>query len=379
MKQKLAILFLLPGLAMAQPTVATAAKRGEFGRLADGTRIEAVELSNSNGVLVRIITLGATVQSLVVPDRQGRTADVVLGYATAAEYLQQPQYLGATVGRYANRIGNARFTLDGAQYELEANDGRNHLHGGIRGFDKVVWNIEDVAEKPRARVALRYLSPDGENGYPGALDVRATYALNEKNELTVEYEATTDKPTIANITNHSYFNLAGEGSGSDIMNHRLALAADRFTPVDETLIPTGELRDVAGTAFDFLESTAVGSRIHDSDDEQLHFGNGYDHNFVIAGEAGALRLAARLEDPDSGRVMELLTTAPGLQFYSGNFLNDATGKSGRPYRPNDALCLEPQIFPDAPNKPQFPGARLDPGDTYKHKILFRFSTENRDD
>jgi len=381
MTHKLTLPFLLIGLAMAHSTTAAAvAKRSEFGQLADGTKIEAIELSNTNGVKVRIITLGATVQSIVVPDRRGQSADIVLGYATAAEYLEHPQYFGATVGRYANRIAKAHFTLDGKNYELEANNGQNHLHGGVRGFDKVVWEIEDTSDEPKARVVLSYVSPDGEGGYPGNLMARATYSLNDQNELTVEYSATTDSPTIINMTNHSYFNLAGEGGDTDITGHRLMLAADQFTPVDETLIPIGELRDVAGTALDFRESRAVGDRIDDTNDEQMRFGHGYDHNFVVTGEVGTLRLAARLEDPGSGRVMELLTTAPGLQFYSGNFLNNAIpGKSGRDYRPNDALCLEPQVFPDAPNKPQFPSARLDPDDTYTHTILFRFSTGSRND
>jgi len=372
--------FLLGSLLPGSMALAASATRSDFGQLADGTRIESVELSNGNGLSARVITLGATLQSLVVPGRDGTGADIVLGYSTAAAYLDQPQYFGSTVGRFANRIANGRFELDGTEYELEINDGQNHLHGGLLGFDKVVWNIELTTEGPTASVVLTYRSPDGEGGYPGTLDVRATYRLDDNNDLTIEYAATTDSPTVVNITNHSYFNLAGEDGATDIMSHKLTMAAEQYTPADATLIPTGELRDVAGTPFDFREPQVIGRNIRDGSDEQILIGRGYDHNFVISGEPGDLRLGARLEDPVSGRVMELLTTAPGVQFYSGNFLNGSvTGKSGRVYRQGDALCLEPQVFPDAPNKPAFPTARLDPGDTYTNTMVLRFSTENSDD
>lgn len=346
-----------------------------FGKLDDGTRVEAVELSNAHGVTARIIALGASIQSLSVPDRDGKSADIVLGYASAAEYLANPQYFGATVGRYANRIAEGRFTLDGQRFELEPNDGSNHLHGGLQGLDKVVWQIESVTGGSPARVLLTHVSPDGAGGYPGRLDISAVYSLNDRNELTVEYRATTDKPTIVNITNHSYFNLTGESGNVDVMDHRLTLFADRYTPVDAALIPTGERRDVTGTAFDFRTPQAIGRRIRDGRDAQIRFGRGYDHNFVLEDTAGTLRAAARIEDPQSGRIMELLATAPGVQFYSGNFLDGTTvGKSGRVYRQGDALCLEPQVFPDSPNHPGFPAARLDPGETYVNTMVYRFST-----
>lgn len=360
-----------PALALAQ----VAAKRAEFGALADGTRVPAVELTNTRGVSVRIIALGAAIQSLRVPDRSGTAVDIVLGHSSAAEYLAKPQYFGATVGRYANRIAGGKFSLDGKQYTLETNDGRNHLHGGVRGFDKVVWKIESIAAGPVAKAVLTYVSPDGEGGYPGTLQVTATYSLNERNELLVEYRARTDKPTIVNITNHSYFNLAGEGGNSDVMGHHLTLFADHYTPVDETLIPSGGRHAVKNTPFDFRQPRAIGERIRDGSNPQLRIGRGYDHNYVVNGAPGTLRPAARLYDPKSGRVLELLATAPGVQFYSGNFL-DATsiGKSGRIYRQGDGLCLEPQVFPDTPNRPQFPSARLDPGKEYLNAMMFRFAT-----
>lgn len=349
------------------------ARRAEFGTLADGRRVESVELVNANGMSVRILALGGVVQQLLVPDRNGKSADVVLGYATAQQYLDQPQYLGATVGRYANRIAAGKFTLDGKHYQLETNDGPNHLHGGKRGFDKVLWKVESVSGSP-ARAVLTYTSPDGEGGYPGTLQVTATYTLGDANELAIEYRATTDQPTIANITNHCYFNLAGEATPVDVFGHRLTLFASRYTPVNETLIPTGELRPVAGTSFDFREPQTIGARIRDGRDDQLRIGRGYDHNYVIDGTAGQLRPAARVEDPQSGRVLELFASAPGVQFYSGNFL-DATsvGKSRRVYRQGDGFCLEPQAFPDSPNRGDFPSARLNPGQTYVNSLLLRFS------
>jgi len=350
----------------------------DFGELKDGTSMEAIELPNSRGAGATIITLGATLQSLSVPDRNGKSEDIVLGYATADEYLENPQYFGATVGRYANRIARGQFTLDGKQYTLPTNQGPNHLHGGPQGLDKMLWTVESVSSGSPASVTLSHSSPDGEAGYPGTLDVTATYTLNDKNELSVEYRASTDKPTIVNITNHAYFNLAGEAGRFDVMDHRLTLLADRYTPVDETLIPTGELREVAGTAFDFRDGEPIGLRIRDGGDEQICFGRGYDHNFVVNGAAGTLRPAARVEDPQSGRIMEVMVTAPGVQFYSGNFLDGTTvGKNGRVYRQGDAFCLEPQVFPDSPNKPRFPSARLNPGDTYVNRMVFRFSTDGR--
>jgi aldose 1-epimerase len=361
--------FGLPSLAVA----AVEAKRVNFGTLQDGARVEAAELSNSAGMSVRIIALGAAIQSLDVPDRGGVRKDVVLGYDSPREYVAKPQYFGATVGRFANRIARGKFALDGREYTLETNDGPNHLHGGVQGLDKVLWNIDEVRSGPLGRVVLRHVSPDGAGGYPGTLTVTATYSLSERNELAVEYSARTDKPTIVNITNHAYFNLAGKG---DVLGHRLKLYADSYTPVDATLIPTGERRSVAGTPFDFRQPRAIGELIRDGHDEQLRFGRGYDHNFVLSGEPSpqGMRLAAWLEDPASGRVLEVFASAPGLQFYSGNFLDGTVvGKGGRIYRQGDALCLEPQLFPDAPNHADFPSARVDPGREYVNRMVFRFS------
>jgi aldose 1-epimerase len=377
---------ILVGLLMTSGVIHTAmgaeAKRSEFGTLSDGRAVDAVELSNATGMSARVITLGATLQALSVPDAQGKSADVVLGYRTAAEYLTKPQFFGVTVGRYANRIARGKFTLEGKTYTLPVNDSPNHLHGGSKGFDKALWTLDSVKSGGQrgapASVVMSYTSPDGEEGYPGNLKMTATYSLNDKNELAIDYQATTDKPTVLNITNHTYFNLAGEASNQDILDHQLMLAADAFTPVDSTLIPTGDKKPVAGTPFDFRKPTRIGDGIRDGRDEQLRFGRGYDHNFVVNGAPGTLRVAARLEEPTSARVLELLTTAPGLQFYSGNFLDGTSvGKSGHIYRQGDALCLEPQAFPDSPNQPRFPSTRLDPGDTYRHSIVLRFSIVNK--
>jgi aldose 1-epimerase len=364
---------VLFALFLASAAADAGAKRTAFGQLADGSRVEAVELSNSRGMTARIITLGATLQSLVVPDRNGKQADVVLGYSSAAEYIANPQFFGVTVGRYANRIAGAQFTLDGRRYKLETNDGANHLHGGSKGFDKAIWRIESVKDASPAQVVLSHVSPDGDSGYPGTLKLTATYSLSDANDLTVEYKATTDKPTIVSLTNHSYFNLAGEASGAHVLDHRLTLYADHYTPVDRTLIPTGELRKVDGTPFDFRKPRPLGERIRDAREEQIRLGRGYDHNFVINGAAGTVRPAARVEDPQSGRVMELLTSAPAVQLYSANHLNGTvTGKGGVLYRQSDSFCLEPQAFPDAPNQPKFPSARLNPGETYSNTIVYRF-------
>ena len=371
---KTAQMLLCSALACAAlPAHAVESSRMDFGRLTDGTSVEVVELSNSRGVTAYIMTLGAALQSLSVPDRYGKSADVVLGHATPAEYLAKRQYFGATVGRFANRIRGGQFTLDGKHYTLETNDGPNHLHGGLRGLDNVVWKLDSVSNGKVASVVMSYTSPAGAGGYPGTVNVTATYSLNDANELSVTYQATTDQPTVINISNHSYFNLAGEAGQEDILAHRLTLLADAYTPVDATLIPTGERRNVAGTPFDFRQPMPIGSRVRDGRDEQIRIGRGYDHNYVLRGEAGILRLAARLEHPGSGRVLEILTTAPGIQFYSGNFLDGTTvGKSGRIYRQGDGLCLEPQVFPDAPNRPDFPSARLNPTETYSNTVVFRF-------
>jgi aldose 1-epimerase len=312
----------------------------------------------------------------MLPDRQGRVADVALGYATLDGYLTKPEYFGATVGRVANRIARGRFTLDGKTYEVPANNGPNALHGGPRGFDRQNWRITAVRGGPSPAVTLTLASPDGDQGFPGAVTTTATYTLNDR-ELAVEYRATTDRPTVVALSNHAYWNLAGEGAPQGAMGHRLTIPAEHFTPVDETLIPTGEMRAVAGTPFDFRVATVVGARVRDSD-AQLRIGRGYDHNWVIdrsGRPSAAVRLVARLEDPDSGRVLEVLSDQPGLQFYSGNFLDSTVlGKSGRYYRQGDTIVLEPQQFPDTVNRPAFGSVRLDPGREYRNRIVFRFPT-----
>ncbi|HEU4617322.1 MAG TPA: aldose epimerase family protein, partial [Gammaproteobacteria bacterium] len=326
-------------------------------------------------ISARIISYGATLQSLFLPDKTGHLADVVLGYDDLAGYVAKPQYFGATVGRYANRIAGARFMLDGKTYSLAANDGPNALHGGIKGFDKAVWTVAEVKSGAAASVRLTYTSRDGEEGYPGTLKVSVTYSLDDSRTLTTSYEATTDAPTIVNLTNHSIFNLAGVPAARSILDHRLMVNADAYTPVDAALIPTGELRAVAGTPFDFRQPTAIGARIRDATDPQIVLGRGYDHNFVLRGGVTATpKLAARVEDPISGRVVELYTTEPGVQVYTGNFLDGTTaGKAHVVYRQGDGLALEPQKFPDSPNHPAFPSARLDPGQTYRQVSYYRFS------
>jgi aldose 1-epimerase len=311
-----------------------------------------------------------------VPDRDGRAADVTLGYADMAGYIKAPNYFGATVGRYANRIRAGRFTLDGKAYRLAVNNNSNALHGGVKGFDKRLWKVIEVAGGPTAHVTLGYTSADGEEGYPGTLKLTATYSLNEQNELTLEYKATTDKPTIVNVTNHSFWNLAGEDAGRPVYDSLLTIPAETTTPVDSSLIPTGAFRPVAGTPLDFRQPTAIGTRIRDGRDDQIVYGQGYDENYVIARDIAATpRLLARLEEPSTGRVLEILSNQPGVQLYTGNFLDGtAIGKSHHAYRQGDGIALEPQVFPDTPNRPEFGSARLDPGQTYRNIILYRFST-----
>ncbi|HUO22115.1 MAG TPA: aldose epimerase family protein [Caulobacteraceae bacterium] len=362
-------------LAAATPVRAAEARQEVFGQL-DGRPVGAVVLTNKAGMKARIIAYGAAIQELDVPDRDGRPADVVLSYPDMTGFLKKPQYFGATAGRYANRIAKGAFILDGQRYTLAINDGENTLHGGKRGFDKVLWSISDVKSGAEASATFNYVSPDGEEGYPGALTVAVTFTLDEHNALSISYRATTTKPTVVNLTNHSYFNLSGAASGRDVLGERLTIAADRYTPVDAGLIPTGELRPVAGTAFDFRTPHAIGSRLHDGAEPQLLIARGYDHNFVLNdGGAAKPKLAMRLEDPASGRVLELLTTEPGLQIYTGNFLDGTVaGKDGYIYRQSDSICLEPQHFPDSPNQPAFPSTRLDPGQTYRQVSVFRFTT-----
>jgi len=365
-----ALLLLVSGAGAAEVS------RTEFGRLPDGRAVEAVTLTNDAGMTVRIISLGAAIQSVVVLDRDGRPADVALGYPTLEGYLTKPEYFGVTVGRVANRVAGARFILDGVTYPVSQNDGENALHGGAHGFDKALWEIVSVNDGPVAGVTLRYVSPDGDQGYPGTLTATATYSLNDSNELSVEYGATTDEPTVVNLSNHGYWNMAGEGASAGAMGNLLTIPAEEYTPTDAAAIPTGEFRLVEGTVFDFRSPTPVGERVRDAADEQIGFGRGYDHNWVISRRpVEDIRTVAVLEDPVSGRAMEVLSDQPGLQFYSGNFLNGTVvGKAGHLYRQGDAVVLEPQAFPDTPNRPEFGSVRLDPGQRYRNRILFRFVT-----
>jgi aldose 1-epimerase len=343
-----------------------------FGKTAAGTEVDRYTLRNGHGMQVSIATYGGIVTRLITPDRNGRPGDVVLGYDTLDGYLKASPYFGALIGRYGNRIASGKFGLNGVTYSLAKNNGPNSLHGGAIGFDKVVWRVAGAEETARgARLTLKYLSRDGEEGYPGNLDVTAVYTLTNDNALQVEFAATTDKPTVVNLTQHSYFNLRGSG---DVLGHVVHINATSFTPVDDTLIPTGELRAVAGTPFDFRVPTAIGARVN-SQDQQLRFAGGYDHNWVIDKAAGALGLHATVYEPESGRVLEVSSTSPGLQFYGGNFLDGSvTGKGGHVYAYRGGFCMEPQHFPDSPNKPQFPSTVLEPGRTYSNTIVYRFST-----
>ena len=345
-----------------------------FGTTEDGHAAQLYTLTNAQGMRVAITNYGGIVTSLWVPDRDGSLGDVVLGYDRLEGYLEASPYFGAIVGRYGNRIANGRFTLDDVEYSLAVNNGANHLHGGIIGFDKVVWDAAPFVGQDEVGLRLSYTSVDGEEGYPGNLNVTVTYALTNANELRVDYLTATDQATVANLTHHGYFNLAGHDSG-DILGHELVLDADRFTPVDESLIPTGELRDVTGTPMDFRTPFAIGERI-DDEYEQIGFGAGYDHNWVLNGAAGTLRLAARVNEPTTGRVMEVLTTEPGVQFYTGNFLDGSNiGKGGVTYALRNGFCLETQHFPDSPNQPEFPSTVLRPGQSYQSTTVFRFYTQ----
>jgi len=349
--------------------------RESFGTM-EGAPVDLYTLRNAQGMEARITNYGGIVISLKVPDRTGQFGDVVLGFDTLADYLspayaKSNPYFGALIGRYGNRIGGARFRLAGQEYKLAANNGPNHLHGGVKGYDKVLWEARP-REGEEPALELHYLSKDGEEGYPGNLDITAVYTLTRDNGLKVDFTATTDKETVVNLTPHSYFNLAGHG---DILGHEVMIRSARTTPVDSGLIPTGELRPVQGTPFDFNTPTAIGARI-EQNDQQLKFGKGYDHNWVIDKPAGELGLMARVQEPTTGRVLEVLSTEPALQFYSGNFLDGTLkGKGGWVYQFRNGFCMEPQHYPDSPNKPEFPSTSLKPGETYRNTIIYRFSTK----
>lgn len=362
---------------LASATMASAElkiEKAPFGEV-EGQPVDLYTLTNANGLVMTVTNYGGIVVSLTVPDKAGNMSDIVLGFSNVADYVKNSPYYGCIVGRYGNRIGKAKFSLDGQEYALAANNGENSLHGGVKGFDKVIWAAKEVKTDNAVGVELKYLSKDMEEGFPGNLDATVTYWLTNDNEFKIEYAATTDKPTVVNLTHHSYFNLAGEGSG-DILGHELTINADTYTPVDQGLIPTGKLEPVEGTPMDFRTATAVGARI-DADFEQLKFGKGYDHNWVLNRKsAGDMELAATVFEPKSGRVMEVLTTEPGLQFYAGNFLDDSrTGKSGKVNGFRTGLCLETQHYPDSPNKPDFPTVVLKPGETYKTSTIYKFSTK----
>ncbi len=363
--------------AASAPALAAEASRSPAGQLADGTAIETITLSNGHGVSAKILTYGATLQSLSGPDKQGKVADVLLGYDDLAGYVDHPNYYGVTVGRYANRIAGGKFTLDGKSYQLPLNDKVNSLHGGGKGFDKQAWKVVSLKSGPTAMLVLSHVSPDGDSGYPGKLDVTVTYTLDEQGNLGIVFDAKTDKPTIVNMTNHAIFNLAGEGSPGGALDHLLTIPAKAYTPVDANLIPTGELKPVAGGVFDFQAPRRVADGIRDGRDPQIVAGRGYDHNFAL--DKGATRtpaLAARLEDPASGRVLEVLSTEPGVQFYTGNFLDGTlVGKGGHLYRMGDGIALEPQKFPDTPNQPAFGSARVDPGKPYHHAMVYRLTVK----
>jgi aldose 1-epimerase len=353
--------------------------KADFGRTPDGTPVEIYTLRNSKGMEADIITYGGIVTSLKTPDKNGNFADVVLGFDnldgyTKDAYLKNCPYFGALIGRYGNRIAFGKFSLDGTQYTLPINNAPNTLHGGLKGFDKVVWSVEDAKVGEHGpKLELTYLSKDGEEGFPGNLTVHATYTVTEDDALQIKFKATTDKDTVVNLTHHSYFNLAG---GGDVLGHVVTINADKFTPVDGGLIPTGELRPVAGTPLDFRTPTPIGAHIAETNYEQIKLGNGYDHNFVLNKKSNELSLAARVHEPATGRTLEVWTTEPATQFYTANFLDGSfTGKGGWNYKFRNAFCFEPQHFPDSPNHPAFPTSELKPGETYQSTIIYKFSAE----
>ena len=363
------LFFLL--LSTALLTHAQSVTKESFGKTAEGENVDLYTLTNVHGVEAKITNYGGIVVSMKVPDRSGIMDDVMLGFNDLDSYLKGHPYFGAIIGRYGNRIAKGRFTLNGVEYKLAVNNGENHLHGGIKAFDKVVWTGRERKTKAGPAVVLTYLSKDGEEGYPGNLSVTVVYTLTNNNELKMDYSATTDKDTVVNLTNHAYFNLAGEGNG-DILTHRVMINGTRFVPTDAGSIPTGELRRVTGTPFDFLKLTAIGARIN-NDEEQLKLGNGYDHTWVIRGRPGTMRLAAQAYEPTTGRWLDVFTTEPGMQFYTGNFLDGTlTGKAGKLYPRRSGFCFETQHYPDSPNHPAFPTTTLKKGATYKSTTIYRF-------
>jgi aldose 1-epimerase len=371
-----AILMTMPATNRAQ-TESGSIKKSSFGKTPDGEQVDLYTLTNKNGVEAAITNYGGAVVSIKVPDRHGKLEDIVLGYDSVDGYVTDKSYFGAIVGRYGNRIAHGQFTLDGKTYTLAKNNGENTLHGGIKGFNKAVWSAKQIPAKGGQALELTYLSKDGEEGFPGNLQLSVVYTLTDSNELKIDYSAKTDKATVVNLTSHSYFNLLGVGLGSgDILAHVLMIEADKFTPVDSGLIPTGELRDVTGTPFDFRKPTPIGARI-DSNDEQIKLGGGYDHNFVLRRKEGdPISLAARVVEPASGRILEVWTTEPGVQFYTGNFLDgSARGKGGVAYAKRTAFCLETQHFPDSPNHPKFPTTVLKPGESYHSTTIYKFAVE----
>lgn len=368
------ILFLLGSCNKTNPFTETAnnIKVESFNKTIDGANVSLYELKGTNGIAMKVTNYGARVVALCVPDKNGNPVDVALGYNSVDEYINNTEnFFGASIGRYGNRIGDAKFSLDSVEYTLAANDGKNHLHGGVKGYCDVVWNANKISD---SKIEFTYLSADGEEGYPGNLNITMTYELTPENEFKIEYKATTDKKTICNLTHHSYFNLSGEGSET-INDHILTINADNTTPVDETLIPTGEIISIKGTPMDFTVPTAIGERA-DADFQQLKYGKGYDHNWVLNRTGSGIETAAIVESPVTGIKMEVLTDQPGLQFYAGNFLDGGvTGKSGKPYKFRSGFCLETQCFPDSPNKPQFPSVVLEPGQEYYHVCIYKFSSK----
>jgi len=369
----------LAGAAIAAAQQKTEIKPGlkmeSFGKTADGQQVQLFTLTNKNGIEAKITNFGGIIVSLKTPDRKGQLTDIVLGYDNLEGYVGDTAFFGALIGRYGNRIAKGQFVLNGKTYQIPLNDGPNALHGGPNAFNKKVWTAKDVSTHSTPMLQLTYLSKDGENGFPGNLSVQVTYSLTSDNELRIDYAATTDKDTVLNLTNHSYFNLKGEGQG-DILQHEVRLNANKFTPVDATLIPTGELKPVQGTPFDFRKSTAIGARIN-MDDQQLKYGWGYDHNWVLNGMgSGQLVIAARVHEATTGRVLEVLTDQPGVQFYSGNHMDGTIrGKGGKIYPKRGGLCLETQHYPDSPNHPAFPSTELKPGQKFHSTTIYKFGVE----